>query len=358
MNRRLQREIRSCILIAGVAALLGAVFGIAIALGGDSGTPTATVVAAALRGVWTGGLIAGLLVAVEHFYINAARGAWIGRLSFTAQLLLRSLLYLLVILAGIRSGAALFPVTAGTPFGWNGETAMQLGFSLLISLAVNFAMAVNRLLGQAVFRNFLTGRYHRPVVERRVLLFVDLVGSTAAAQAIGDLRFHGLLRDVYRDLTGPVIERRGVIEKYVGDEMIVAWPDSPANRLAAMQCGLDFRDVLDGAADRYRRTYGLAPRLRGAVHAGPVVMGEMGELRQEIVMLGDAMNTTARLVDQCRALGHDLLASEAVLDADSPAAVAEGAEGLCITDIGSTAIRGRDRPLRLHALSRRATTPH
>mgnify|MGYP001951036391 CR=1 FL=1 len=285
MNRRLKREIRACAIIASIAALLGAIFGIAIAVSGDGETRFATVAAAAFRGVWTGGFIASLLVAIESFYINGANGAWMRRLSFSAQLLLRSLLYLVIILAGIQSGAALFPVTASTPFGWNSETAIQLGFSLVISLAVNFAMSVNRLLGQAVFRNFLTGRYHRQVVEPRVLLFVDLVGSTAAAQAIGDLAFHGLLRDVYRDLTGPVIERRGVIEKYVGDEMIVSWPDRPDARLAALRCGLDFQQVLDQVADRYRRTYGLAPRLRGAVHAGPVVMGEMGELRQEIVML-------------------------------------------------------------------------
>lgn len=357
MNRRLKRDIRACAIIAGSAAVLGAIFGIAIAASGDGETRGATVAAAAFRGVWTGGFIASLLVAIESFYINGATGAWMRRLSFSAQLLLRSLLYLVIILAGIQSGAALFPVTASTPFGWNSETAIQLGFSLVISLAVNFAMSVNRLLGQAVFRNFLTGRYHRPVVEPRVLLFVDLVGSTAAAQAIGDLAFHGLLRDVYRDLTGPVIERRGVIEKYVGDEMIVSWPDRPDARLAALQCGLDFQQVLDQAADRYRRTYGLAPRLRGAVHAGPVVMGEMGELRQEIVMLGDAMNTTARMVDLCRSHDCTLLASDAVLDESLRSPEGAGAAGLRLTDIGSTDIRGRNQPLRLHAVSRAPRHP-
>lgn len=357
MNRRLKREIRACAIIAGSAALLGAIFGIAIAVSGDGETRFATVAAAAFRGVWTGGFIASLLVAIESFYINGAAGAWMRRLSFSAQLLLRSLLYLVIILAGIQSGAALFPVTASTPFGWNSETAIQLGFSLVISLAVNFAMSVNRLLGQAVFRNFLTGRYHRPVVELRVLLFVDLVGSTAAAQAIGDLAFHGLLRDVYRDLTGPVIERRGVIEKYVGDEMIVSWPDRPEARIAAIQCGLDFQQVLDQAADRYRRAYGLAPRLRGAVHAGPVVMGEMGELRQEIVMLGDAMNTTARMVDLCRSHDCALLASDAVLDENLRSPEGAGAAGLRLSDIGSTDIRGRNQPLRLHAVSRAVPSP-
>jgi len=349
MNRRLQRQIRTCCTVAAIAAVLGAVFGVAIAAAGGEGLVHGALQRSAFRGLWTGGFIASLVVVAETFYVNGQAGAWMRRLSFTGQLLARTLLYLVVILSGIWSGTTLFQVTDASPFGWNSETAIQLGFSLAISLVINFAMAVNRLLGQAVFRNFLTGRYHRPVVERRVLLFVDLVGSTATAETIGDLAFHSLLRDVYRDLSGPVIDRAGVIEKYVGDEMIVSWPDRPETRLAAMQCGLDFQQVLDRAAPRYRERYGLSPRLRGAVHAGPVVTGEMGELRQEIVMLGDAMNTTARLVDLCRTHDRALLASDAVLAGDPDVA---GQEGLRLEDIGSTAIRGRSQPIRLHALSR------
>jgi len=355
MDKRLRSAIVACIRISVIAALIGAVFGMGIVLAGgdtgDGGDLPGRLLRSALRGIWIGGFIASVLVTVEFFYVNAPAGQWLRNLAFSAYLATRTLLYLVVILAGIWSGATFFEVSGASSFGWNGETLVQLGFSLLFSLAINFAMAVNRLLGQAVFWNFLTGRYHRPVIERRVLLFVDLVGSTRTAEAIGDLAFHGLLSDVYRDLTGPVIDHGGTIDKYVGDEMITSWRDSPASRLAAIRCGLDFQQVLDDAAPRYRDRYGVVPRLRGAIHAGPVVIGEMGDARQEIVYLGDAMNTTARLVDHCRDRDRALLVSADVLSADPGRNHPD--PDWSVEALGTTPVRGRSQPIPIFAIARR-----
>jgi adenylate cyclase len=46
-------------------------------------------------------------------------------------------------------------------------------------------MAVKMPLGQNV-----TGRYHRPRLEGRVLLFIDMEGLTALAERLGPLVFH------------------------------------------------------------------------------------------------------------------------------------------------------------------------
>jgi hypothetical protein len=45
----------------------------------------------------------------------------------------------------------------------------------------------------------------------------------------------------------------------------------------------------------------VAPAVRGALHAGRVVIGEVGESKQEIVFHGDVMNATARLEQAWRA---------------------------------------------------------
>lgn len=366
MDKRQRSAAIACIRISVVAALIGAVFGMVIVMtGGDTGTDgrlSERLLRSALRGLWTGGFIASLLVTAEFFYINGRAGIWLRNLAFSTYLAARTLLYLVVILAGIWSGATFFETAGTSPFGWNGETMIQLGFSMIFSLAINFALAVNRLLGQAVFWNFLTGRYHRPVMERRVLLFVDLVGSTRTAEAIGDLAFHGLLSDVYRDLTEPVINHGGTIDKYVGDEMITSWRDSPAARRAAIRCGLDFQRVLDDGASRYRDRYGTAPRLRGAIHAGPVVIGEMGDARQEIVYLGDAMNTTARLVDLCRDHDRALLVSsnvlsvEAGVDGETSADAQHPDPDWAVEALGSTPVRGRSQPIPIFAISRQPVT--
>lgn len=52
----------------------------------------------------------------------------------------------------------------------------------------------------------------------------------------------------------------------------------------------------------------------GAIHAGALVSGEMGDWKREIVMLGDTMNTTARIENVCRTKHWDYIASAVVLE--------------------------------------------
>ena len=67
----------------------------------------------------------------------------------------------------------------------------------------------------------MTGRYSRPRVEERVFLFVDLEGSTFAAERLGPQRFLSLLDTIAFDMADAVLEGGGTIHRYVGDELIV-----------------------------------------------------------------------------------------------------------------------------------------
>src|SRR5215472_1418948 len=50
------------------------------------------------------------------------------------------------------------------------------------------------------------------------------------------------------------------------------------------------------------------------LHCGPVVTGEMGSLKNEIVFLGDTVNTAARIQEFCRQTGDRVLASAALVN--------------------------------------------
>ena len=55
-------------------------------------------------------------------------------------------------------------------------------FSIALSLGANLLYGVNNLLGQGVLFNFVAGRYRRPRIEERVLLFIDMESSTVIAE--------------------------------------------------------------------------------------------------------------------------------------------------------------------------------
>jgi adenylate cyclase len=63
----------------------------------------------------------------------------------------------------------------------------------------------------------------------------------------------------------------------------------------------------------YEREFGQRVDFRAGLHCGPVVVGEMGTVKKEIALIGDTMNTAARIVDACRASGETVIASTALL---------------------------------------------
>jgi len=77
----------------------------------------------------------------------------------------------------------------------------------------------------------------------------------------------------------------------------------------------------------------------------------MGDVKREIVMLGDVMNTAARLEEACRATGQDVIASGAVLDGVTLP------PGIVARSLGPMALRGKAEPIELFALTRAAVPP-
>jgi adenylate cyclase len=90
--------------------------------------------------------------------------------------------------------------------------------------------------------------------------------------------------------------------------------------------------------------------VRGALHAGPVVTGEVGARRRAIVFLGDVVNTTSPIEQATRDLGRPFLASADALDRLS----LDGA--FALEDLGPQHLRGREAPVRVFAISE-ASTP-
>jgi len=79
------------------------------------------------------------------------------------------------------------------------------------------------MLGPGTLANLLLGRYHRPVEEERIFMSLDLNDSTAIATALGPLRFNDFKNDFFHDIAEPILETRGRIYQYVGDEAVVTW---------------------------------------------------------------------------------------------------------------------------------------
>jgi len=303
-------------------------------------------VGSALRGMYVGTFIATL---AAMFEVWLARKLWkraFLAMPFLATLLIRTLIYTAIIVSALVSQFLVAPNEEMPLTQFLLVIEGDVIFSLVASLVFNFTFAVHELLGPKVMWNFLIGRYHRPIREERVFLFLDMVGSTRLTEQLGDITFHRMLNDFYIDLTDPVLRHKGEIHRYVGDEMVVSWPLRAGLKDAnCLRCVFECQEVLSDRADTYTAAYGEVPAFRAGLHIGPVVIGEMGSAKKEFVFVGDAVNATARIEQACKSYDRTIMASgdligRLVLPADIDA-----------EDLGTFEPRGRSKTLQVFALA-------
>jgi adenylate cyclase len=326
MNARLERKLRLLAWIVAAGVIAGIVFNFAQ----GRTTPSSMVV-----GIAYGLLMSIVLGSIELFVLEGPMRVRLSSLSFTANLLVRSSIYaaIIVILQWFQLGEMIagLPLEMSSRAFWSG-----LVFSALISVVINLARGITNIIGPRAFLNFIAGRYHSPVEERRFVLFVDIAGSTGLAERLGGIAIHRLLDRTFRLLTLAVVDYRGEVLNYVGDEVIVTWPErSGAVDCRPLRCFVGMRDELSRASNQFESEFGAVPQIRGSLHFGPVIVGEIGDVKRAIVFNGDVMNTAARLEELSRNVDGGFLASRAAMDRFS------SVPPFAVRDLGRLPIRGR-----------------
>ena len=308
----------------------------------------------AYYGYTTSGGRHGLLTGAVHSLIIATpiilfevRGHRLGlvrrlrRLPLLWYFLFRVIFYAVVIVGGLVIGHLMFAVHLDHDF------RDSLVFSVSMAILTNLVFQVGGLLGFRTLRSLVTGRYSRPRTEQKAFLLIDMKNSTGMAERLGPIRFHELLNDFFRDVADAALECQAEIHKYVGDEAILTWPGERAlTEGDVLACPFIALDCIAANGERYRQRYGVVPEFRASLHYGEIVAGEIGDVRREIAYVGDTLNVAARLLDAAKSLGHDVLVSADLLARSALPA------GVVAKALPTLAVRGREAPLEIAALSR------
>lgn len=220
-------------------------------------------------------------------------------------------------------------------------------YSGVITILCLFIFEVTDYLGGSVFNNFFTGKYHHPIEEERIFMFLDMKSSTTIAEKLGHVNYFQLLNNYYADLTEVIIETNGEIYQYAGDEVIVSWPlEKGLQKLYCIQCFFGIKKKIQSMSKNYIDKFGLVPSFKAGFHSGKVTTGEIGTLKKEIFFTGDVLNTTARIQAKCNDLGTDLLISEELISHLNLG------ENYNITTFGKFDLRGKEEQINLYSLEK------
>ena len=173
------------------------------------------------------------------------------------------------------------------------------------------------------------------------LLFADIRGSTAIGERSSPTEFRAFLDRFYRLSSKAILEHDGIVDKFVGDEVIglffrgISGTEHAAAAIAAA------RGLLDAVVQPDASERGPIP-VGAAVHTGDAFVGSTGAggAVSDFTALGDVVNTTARLASEAAA-GELLVSVEAATagDLDSPS-----------LEHRTLSVRGRSDPVEVVAL--------
>lgn len=145
------------------------------------------------------------------------------------------------------------------------------------------------------------------------VLFVDIVGFTAFADARTPDEVVRTLREFHALMEQEVFRHSGTLDKYLGDGLMATFGTpfvGKADAINALRCA----QAMMSAADRWnnqRKAAGETPiRVSFGLHYGPVVLGDIGLTCLEFAVIGSTVNAASRLEALTRALDCALVASD------------------------------------------------
>ena len=300
-------------------------------------------------GVRTGLTISFLFWTYIVFVEKSRFGQFLERRSFIVSAVVRATLFMLLILAGLIANnliqGQLYGAPAWPDYYLDGGLLRDAAFSFAFTMAVIFVNDVASLVGPRVLTNIVLGRYHHPVREDRVFMFLDVRGATALAERIGDERAHEFLTRFFFDIDAILRRWNGEVVTYLGDGVMITWPlEEAMEESAPLEFLADVMGWVVTHAPAYQEEYGAIPTFRAGLHGGEVVVGECGSSKREIAYIGDVVNIAARLEQSCKRTRYVALASRDVVER------MELPEGMVIDQLGPMRLRGRERQIDVVAI--------
>jgi adenylate cyclase len=263
-----------------------------------------------LHGGQYGAVIGGSLGLFQVFFMASPVSAPLRRAPFLFGFLIRTAIAALIIATALLFCRLVLDITPYRTAAYPLDLIREAIFSIVLYASVSFVVMMQRLIGSRVLRNFVMGRYHQPVREDRVFMFLDLAESTALTLRLGDIGMHALITQVFFDVDDVILEHGGEVHRYIGDEVVITWLLADCRDDGrCLSCFQAIQTLIAERAEAYRQAFGVVPAFRAGLHGGPVVAGECGDSKQEIVYFGDTINTAARLRSACKGLKVPLLVS-------------------------------------------------
>ena len=212
------------------------------------------------------------------------------------------------------------------------ETFLRRAFQQYVPSEVVKHMTDSRSLS-------LSGRHGTVTV-----LLADLRGFTRFTEGRDPQDVVEILNLYFATVTPPLVERGGMIDKYIGDAVLAhfgLWNHERETPLLAVQAAVEMRQQLN-EFNTWLKDMGMPTLKMGiAIHTGEALVGNIGcKARMDFTVIGDVVNTTARLEEIVKEVPNRILISGPVYEVVK--------EHVYVQPLDAVQVRGRSASLDIY----------
>ncbi len=218
----------------------------------------------------------------------------------------------------------------------------------------------SRLLARRRLRSAF-GQFVSPEVMDRVLqegaalggelrtvsvLMSDLRGFTTLSEKLPPDRISEIMNEYFTAMVEVILAHKGMINDFIGDGILAVYgapADDPEHAWHAVTTALEMHQALRRLNQRWEAGGGSPLAMGVAVNSGEVFAGNLGSpRRKKYTVLGDTVNTVARVEGLNRELATAILISGATLAAVKDRVV--------VRERGAVPVKGRAQPVEVFEL--------
>ena len=198
--------------------------------------------------------------------------------------------------------------------------------------------ALSRFLSPQVAKGVVSRELLEPAELELTVIFTDVRGFTGLTESTDPHVMRELLDEHLTAMSEIVIERDGMVDKFIGDAVMAVFgaplrtPDHAARALGCADAMIAKQDALNA---RWQ-SEGRPPFAVGiGVNTGTATAGSVGGAKLEYTVVGDAVNVAQRL--NSLAAGGEIVASEATAIA----------AGIPPREVETMSVKGREQQVRV-----------
>jgi adenylate cyclase len=175
------------------------------------------------------------------------------------------------------------------------------------------------------------------------VLFCDIRGFTTISESLAADELKQLLNQFFTPMTRIIFEKRGTIDKYVGDMIMAFWGapvQDPRHGQHAVEAALAMLDQVVAMRPVISERNWPEVNIGIGINTGVMNVGDMGsEYRRAYTVIGDAVNLGARLEGLTKYYGVRLIVSETT---------AAGLEGMLLRCLDRVKVKGKHESVTIY----------